>query len=94
MLNKDEVEYLATLARISLTDEDRMEFPEKLGAVLSYVSEISKVTTEGEAKDRGGALRNVTRADGNPTTGGDLTARILANAPETEDGYVKVKKII
>lgn len=39
-------------------------------------------------------VRNVFREDQNPNVSGLNTNKILAEAPETEKGYIKVKKIL
>lgn len=94
MLKKEDVEHLATLARIELTDEEMLEVAEKLTPVLDYVSEISKVVTEENAEARVGELRNVMRADSVPNEGGQYTDAILKNAPRSQDGYFKVSQIM
>ncbi len=93
MLQRNDVEHLALLARIELSEEEKDEFTHELDSVLSYVSEISKVTTEADAIPKVGELRNVMRSDDNVSPGGEFTDAILKNAPATEDGYLKVKQI-
>ncbi len=94
MLKKEDIEYLATLARITISEEEKAELPGKLDPVLAYVSEISSVVTAEEAAPRVGNLRNVMREDVNPNPGGTFTNAILANAPRKEDGYFKVERIM
>lgn len=93
MLQRNDVEHLGLLARISLTEEEKDEFTSELDSVLSYVGEISSVATEADAIPLVGELRNVMRADDVLNPGGEFTEEILKNAPATEDGYVKVKQI-
>lgn len=93
MLQRNDVEHLGMLARISLTEEEKDEFTTELDSVLSYVSEISKVTTEADAIPEVGELCNVMRSDDHVNPGGEFTDAILKNAPDTEGGYVKVKQI-
>ncbi|OGZ19193.1 MAG: hypothetical protein A2494_02355 [Candidatus Lloydbacteria bacterium RIFOXYC12_FULL_46_25] len=93
MLQRNDVEHLGLLARIALSEEEKDEFTSELDSVLSYVSEISKVTTDADAVPLVGELRNVMREDDALNPGGEFTEEILKNAPATEDGYVKVKQI-
>lgn len=93
MLTKDDISNLADLARLAISDEEKALFAERLGPVLAYVSEVTSVATEEDAAPRVGALKNVMREDGVPREGGTFTDLILANAPATEDGYVKVRQI-
>ena len=94
MLKKEDIEHLATLVRMELTEEEAAEVALKLTHVLAYVSEISQVSTEDHAEDRVGELRNVMRLDTSPNLGGEFTDVILANAPRKEDGYFKVSQIM
>lgn len=94
MLKKEDVEHLATLARIELSDAEMLEVAEKLTPVLDYVSEISKVVTEENAEARVGELRNVMRPDGEANAGGEWSDAILKNAPRSQDGYFKVSQIM
>ena len=93
MLKREDIDHLATLARLSLSEEEKEEFPKQLEAILAYVGEVSKVTTKEDTVPRIGALRNVMREDSDVRPGGEFTAAIIENAPHKEDGYVKVQQI-
>ena len=94
MLKKEDIDHLATLARIKVSEEEKEELAGKLDRVLSYVSEIGKVSTDADVKSELGDLRNVMRPDEAPYSGGEYTEQILMNAPDKEDGYVKVRQIM
>lgn len=100
MLTKEDIEHLSVLARVAISDEEKEYFATQLDSVLTYVSEIGKVATDEVSPDelspleRAGDLRNVMRPDTDPLSGGVYTEDILANAPDSESGYVKVQKII
>jgi aspartyl-tRNA(Asn)/glutamyl-tRNA(Gln) amidotransferase subunit C len=100
MLTKEDIEHLSVLARVAISEEEKEYFAAQLDSVLTYVSEIGKVATEEVSPDelppivRAGDLRNVMRPDADPLSGGTYTEDILANAPDSESGYVKVQKII
>lgn len=93
-LTKADIEHLAALARIEISEEEKDELAGRLGSVLRYVSEIAKIATETGATPVPGELRNVLRDDTNARAGGEFTDAILANAPKVEDGYIKVKRIL
>jgi aspartyl/glutamyl-tRNA(Asn/Gln) amidotransferase C subunit len=86
------------LARIKLSDEEKETLKTDIGSILGYVSEIQKVSSEVEnTKDsplKKTALCNVMREDEDPHESGLYTEKILENAPEREDDYIKVKKIL
>jgi aspartyl-tRNA(Asn)/glutamyl-tRNA(Gln) amidotransferase subunit C len=93
MLKKEDIEHLATLARISVSEEEKEAFALQLDSVLGYVSELNKVVTIEESAPEAGILHNVMREDEAPYAGGEFTAAIIENAPHKEDGYVKVGQI-
>ena len=93
-----DIEKLAKLARIELTDAEKVTFARDLENILHYVDQIKEVTTDtaGDGPAELGPVYNVLRED-EVTAGHDgsqFTEKILAQAPETQDGFVKVKKIL
>jgi aspartyl-tRNA(Asn)/glutamyl-tRNA(Gln) amidotransferase subunit C len=94
MLKKEDIEHLAILARISVSEEEKEAFALQLDSVLGYVSELNQVVTLEESAPQAGELRNVMRSDENPNPGGEFTDAILANAPHKEGGYFKVSQIM
>ncbi len=89
----DDVNKLATLARIEMSDAEKQEFLGNMESILNYIDIIKNATIEGVEREVGD-LRNVMREDENPYEGGEFTDKILNQAPSTEDGFVKVKQIL
>lgn len=48
-LTNDDVDRIATLARLALTDQERELFARQLADILTYVEQIAQVSTEGVA---------------------------------------------
>lgn len=93
MLSKEEVIKVSQLARIALTDEEVEKFQKDLSSVLDYVEELKSVDTEGlEIVASVTGLENVQRDDKYVLV--DYQNDILNNAPESKDGYYKVKSIL
>ncbi len=93
MLTKEEVAKVAVLARISLTEAEVEKFQHDLSAVLDYVAELNQVNIDGvEEVSQVTGLVNVQRDDV-AVAFEDLQA-ITSQAPETKDGYYKVKAIL
>ena len=92
MLGKDDFDNLAVLARITLTQEEKNELLPTLESIIGYVSEIGEVITE-DKPVQVGVVKNVLRDDLIENQGGEFTQSILKNAPDTENGYLKVKQI-
>ncbi len=91
LIKKGEVEYLANLARISLTEEEKEHLAKELGKIIEYVSQLSKVEAKGTpAGDI--SIINVFRED--KARNSDNTEEIISGAPEKEDNFFKVPRII
>ena len=92
-MKKEEVEHLASLARIALTPEELDRLPEELSSIVSYVSVVSEIAAE----DDGQTLTpryNVFREDEVTVEPETHTADLLREMPETEGRYMKVRKIL
>ncbi|VAW19187.1 hypothetical protein MNBD_BACTEROID05-1045 [hydrothermal vent metagenome] len=93
MIEKKDVEKLAELSRIDISEKEKDMLIKDLDAILEYVSEVHEVAAGG-GEPEAGKLRNVMREDENPHKSGEFTKEIMESAPNTKDGYLKVKKIL
>lgn len=93
-LTPEQVDHIATLARLSLTDEERSRFAEQLSGILEYVDRLSKVDTEGvEPMQHSIAVMNVFGADEPAPTDAATRAALLSLFPEREADLLKVKAV-
>jgi len=88
-----DVQKLAELARIDMTEEEKAEILHDMQEILGYVEQIAEVATEEKAVEPG-EHRNVMREDENPHESGAHTEEILKEVPEKQNGYIKVKSIL
>lgn len=93
-MEKKDVEHLAKLARIAITDTEIESLTKDLTEILKYVSDIEEITGNQEKKKEVGPLHNVFREDENPHEPGKYTEDLLNLAPERKGEYVHVKKIL
>ncbi len=95
MISREEVENLAELARLELSEGEIVSLQKDISDILDYVGQISTVSA-GEVKDPG-LNRNVLRAD-LPRAADDVFAgkreALLAALPKREGDFVLVRKII
>lgn len=92
-LSKEEVQKVAKLARIELTDEEVTKFQTQLSAILEYIEQLQKVDTQGvEATAQVTGLENVWRKD--EIAAEDLRDGVLDQAPEKVANLVKVKSVL
>ncbi len=92
-LSLSEVEHVAELARLRLTDEEKALFREQLSAILDYAVVLQSVDTSAIAPTATVLpLRNVMRDDvSRPSLPQE---DVLANAPEQRDGVIAVCAIL
>jgi aspartyl-tRNA(Asn)/glutamyl-tRNA(Gln) amidotransferase subunit C len=95
MITKEDIQNLADLARIEVREGEMERLRSSMEGIVNYVSEILEVSGEEVEKTiEIGSLRNVFRDDTEPHEEGRYTDLVLANAPDKDGGYVKVKKIL
>lgn len=92
-IDRRTVEYVARLARLALTDDERDRFAGQLSSILDYCAKLDELTTDGvEPTSTVVEMINVTRGD---TVGPSLPRdEILAAAPAQEAGFFKVPPIL
>lgn len=88
-----DVDHVARLARLALTDEERERFRAQLGLILDHAERVREVAAaDVPPTSHTVPQRNVFRED-EPRDGLSQEA-VLAGAPEREDGRFKVPRII
>ena len=92
-LTIEEVEHVARLARLSLTDSEKEMYAQQLGSILDFFTILNRLPTDGvEPLAHVLPLFNVMRED---EVGQSLPRdEAIANAALTEDGQFKVPKIV
>lgn len=94
-MEKKDIENLATLSRIEMTDEELKNMAQDFDSILGYVTQIQEVVTEtGEETPAVGLHHNVMREDENPHAEKEYTEAMVKNMPDSERGYLTVKKIL
>ncbi len=88
-----EIEYIANLSRIALTDEEKKIFKKQLANVLDYIKKLSELNTDTVkpmvyATD----IKNVFR--GEELTPSLSRQKILDLSPSNVNGFFKVPKVI
>ena len=64
MISKEQVEHIAKLARIELTEKEEGKFTKELSSILDYFDKLNKVDTEKiEADTQITGLENIIRKD-------------------------------
>jgi len=92
-LTRAEVEHVAELAHLGITEAEAEKFSGQLSQLLDYFSRLSEIDTEGvPPTSHTLPLQNVSRRD-EPRPSFDREA-ILANAPLRGGDYFRVRKVL
>jgi aspartyl-tRNA(Asn)/glutamyl-tRNA(Gln) amidotransferase subunit C len=92
-ISQQEIEHVAQLARLELTEAERSRFAEQLSQILTYVDQLQHVSTEGAPLTAGMENRDPVLREDIPHQGLSVE-EALANAPESHEGFFVVPKIL
>ncbi len=92
-ITREEVEHVARLARLELTEEEKDLFTGQMDAILAYVDKLNELDTANVVPTSHAVpMENAFREDEvRPSIGID---NALANAPERAEGFFRVPKVI
>lgn len=94
-ITRKEVEHIAGLARIALTEEEKTTFERDLSSILDFIAALNEADTGEIIPMAGGtALKSVMRRDERLET--DLegkSSELLMAAPQKRDNWIKVKEV-
>jgi aspartyl-tRNA(Asn)/glutamyl-tRNA(Gln) amidotransferase subunit C len=94
-MKREDIAHLGTLARIELSEAELQKLEGELSSIVSYVSVISDIASDdADLTPQLGARHNIFRADEVTNEPNEYTADILAEMPQTDGRYMKVKKIL
>ena len=94
-LQKKDIQHIANLARLELSDKELKKYGSQLSDVLSYIDQLREVNTDGiEPTAQVTGLENVFREDEILDWDRQETKNALGQAPEIEDLQVKVKRVL
>ena len=92
MITIKDVEHVAKLARLELTEAEKEMFTHQLGDVLAHVEKMNEVDTVGvEPMNHPIDFVNVMREDNKIYE--NTREELMANAPDIEGEFFKVPKI-
>ena len=92
-LSADDVQKVARLARLKLSDADVEKFSRQIGNVLAYIQQLNEVSTDGvEPMVHAVPVENVLRDDTLQPSLPRATA--LQNAPRADGKYFLVPQIL
>jgi len=87
------VRRIAHLARIEVSDAETPHLQREINAILKFVQALDSVDVEG-VEPMTSVIPMALPMREDVVADGDIAARVLANAPLTEDGFFVVPKVI
>lgn len=92
-LSLQQVEHIAELAKLALTDEEKERYRLQLSAILEYADMLQRLALDDvPPMSHAVALTNITRTD--EPSASPPRDEILANAPDHKDGLIRVRPIL
>lgn len=90
-----DINHIAKLARLGLNENEKQKFESELSEILNFIEELKEVETENiEPTAHATGLENSFRADEPNRIPEDERQKILANAPQKKDNFIKVKAVL
>ena len=92
-ISMEQVKHVAHLARLAITEEEAKQFQDQLGKMISFAEQLNELDTDQVvATSHVLDMKNVMRED--VATPGLPIEEVVKNAPDHEDGYIRVPSII
>ena len=91
-LTQNEVEHIASLARLNLTDDEKSRFRQQLSSILDYVTMLQELDTSAIAPTSSVLPVECQQRLDEPKPSLS-TSELLANAPEAKDNQFKVPPV-
>lgn len=92
-ISTEQVKHVANLARLAITEEETEKFTKQLDAIITFAEQLNELDTENiEPTSHVLDMKNVLRED--IPQKGLPQQEVLKNAPEHQDGQIKVPSIL
>ena len=92
-IDKDTVKRVARLARLAVTEDEADSLKGELNSILDWVELLQEVDVEGVAPMTAVVTQDMKKRK-DSITDGDYASLVVSNAPQSEDNYFMVPKVI
>ena len=87
------VKRIAHLARIAVSEEEAQSLQGELNTILDWVEQLGEVDVS-DVEPMTSVVATTMKKRSDEVTDGQRAADVVANAPETQDGYYIVPKVV
>lgn len=92
-ITTETVAKVAKLARIKISDAEQEKFAGELTGIMNWIEQLSEVDTDG-VKPMTSVVDVKLHQRADHITDGDYRDQILSNAPEAQEGFFVVPKVV
>lgn len=92
-IDKDTAARVAKLARIRVADDALPALAEEFNTILGFIEQLNEVDIEGVEPMTSVTPQRLKRRDDVVTDGG-IQEQVLANAPDSREGFFAVPKVV
>jgi len=93
-ISREEIDHIAELSRLKLTEEEKAKFSVQLDSILQYISQLDEIKTDNiESTAQVSGLADVWRSDKIKEWDQEEVADALSQG-ELEGGQIKVKRVL
>lgn len=92
-VDTDTVRRIAHLARIAVKEENLVPMTGELNTILDWVEQLGEVNTDG-VDPMTSAVETTLRWRQDEVSDGNYADKVTANAPEGDDGFFTVPKVV
>jgi aspartyl-tRNA(Asn)/glutamyl-tRNA(Gln) amidotransferase subunit C len=93
MITRDVIDNLCVLARIGASDDEKESLTKDLSNIVAYVDQIQEIIVPDDIQPIM-TVTNAQRSDDHAHPPRTFTEALLAQAPQRDGDYVKVKKVL
>ena len=95
MISKKEVEHVAKLARLGLSEKEIEKMQKELSVILDYINLLGELdVSQVQPTSHSILLENVSREDIIKEESSETVNKMLEQAPAKEKGHIRVKGIL
>lgn len=92
-ISSEQVRHVANLARLEISEEETESFRKQLDKMITFAEQLNELDTDGvEPTSHVLGMKNVMRED--VANQGLPQSEVVKNAPDHQDGYIKVPSIM
>ena len=92
-LDRDDVRKIAFLARIKIEDAELEPLADELNSIIGWVEQLGEVNTDG-VQPMTSVVEMLTPQRPDQVTDGNVTEKVLANAPDRVKDFYAVPKVL